>query len=174
MSWHSDDVARGDGVRHEIWHDDDALADALAEAVAETELHTSVTAAGHRAFATHRVLLAARAELDADLLLLELVHDSLVDGSLGAVRDRSGTPSRTLIFEGDGLGVELEVTDGGVEGQLIPARPGRVTLRDANDEIASTATDEVGYFRIETRPTGPVRLTCSSESGTCATPWLPW
>ncbi|MFC0644880.1 hypothetical protein [Cellulomonas phragmiteti] len=158
----------------DAWDDDDALASDLARATAEADVARRVTAAASTAFHAHRGMLALRDELDTDLLLLALVHDSRTAGALAGVRDRSGQPSRTLVFEGDGVGVEVEVTDGAVEGQLIPARPGRVELRQPDGDVTGVDTDEVGYFRLHARPEGPVRLVCRSADGTCVTAWLPW
>ncbi len=169
MSWHGDDgVNRQQG----LWADDDALALDLATAVAAADLDERVESAGLRAFGIQRELQALRDELD--LLLLDLVHDSRDDEALVAVRDRSGGSSRSLVFEGDGVGVEVELTDDRVEGQLIPAGPGRVAVQGPDGEIADVVTDEVGYFRLEVRPHGPVRLVCSRDGGACATQWLTW
>ena len=173
MSWHSDDVSLP-RPRPAAWEDDDALAAELARSVREAQTVARVTSAATSAFHAHRGMLALRDELATDLLLLTLVHDSRTGDALVGVRDRSGQPSRTLVFEGDGVGVEVEVSDGTVEGQLIPARPGRVVLRRPDGDVAQVDTDEVGYFRLEARPEGPVRLVCESEGGTCVTEWLPW
>ena len=167
MSWHGDD-----GMNRRLWVDDEALARDLTAALAGSDLYGRVEQAGLRAFGIQRQMVALRDELD--LLLLDLVHDSDYDDALVAVRDRSGDSSRSLVFEGDGVGVELELTDEHVEGQLIPAGQGRVALRGPDGEIADVPTDEVGYFRLEVRPHGPVQLVCSSDAGACATQWLTW
>lgn len=174
MSWHSDDVDVPRPRPTDAWEDDDVLAADLARAVAEQDHVQRVTRAGQDAFHLHRSMLALREELATDLLLLELVHDSRTAVATAGVRDRSGQPSRTLVFEGDGVGVEVEVTDGAVEGQLIPARPGRVVLRRPDGDVAEAQTDEVGYFRLDVRVAGPVRLVCEATDGTCVTQWLPW
>jgi hypothetical protein len=119
-------------------------------------------------------MLDARAGLEMDLLLLELVYDSTALDAPAGVRDRSGGASRTLVFEGHGLGVEVEVETSSIEGQLLPATPGRVTLRTPDGDVATIETDDVGYFRFDVRPGGPLRLECSSEGGTCITQWLPY
>ncbi len=170
---HKRDVGAGNGPT-DAWHDDEALTAALADALVDVDLLDRVTAAGRRAFATHRTFVALRDELEADLLLLELVHDSLQDEPTAAVRDRLGRPSRTLVFEGDGIGVELEVTESAVEGQLIPAQPGRVTLRTPDGEQATAATDEVGYFRLDVHASGPVQVACEAGDAHCVTEWLHW
>jgi|GEM_PF-935843 len=174
MSWHSDDVSLPQPRPADAWEDDDALAADLVRTVTEEESLRRITAAASSAFHAHRGMLALRDELATDLLLLTLVHDSRTAAELAGVRDRSGQPSRTLVFEGDGVGVEVEVTDGAVEGQLIPARPGHVVLRRPDGDVTAVDTDEVGYFRLDARPEGPVRLVCESADGTCVTEWLPW
>ncbi|MBO9569428.1 MAG: hypothetical protein J7503_11465 [Cellulomonas iranensis] len=173
MPWPSDEPS-APAWSPETWQDDDALAADLAAAVADDDLRRRVERAASSAFHAHRGMLALRDELAVDLLLLELVHDSSTADGPVAVRDRSGQPSRTLVFEGDGVGVEVEVGDSGVEGQLIPARRGRVVLRTPDRDVAEVTTDEVGYFRLGITPEGPVRLVCETPDGTCVTPWLPW
>ncbi|MCC2335995.1 hypothetical protein [Cellulomonas wangsupingiae] len=174
MSWHSDDMSVPQPRPADAWEDDDALAADLTRAVRDGETAERIRSAAVTAFHAHRGMLALRDELATDLLLLTLVHDSCTAAGVAAVRDRSGQPSRTLVFEGDGVGVEIEVTDVAVEGQLIPARRGRVVLRRPDGDVAAVDTDEVGYFRLENRPDGPVRLVCQSADGTCVTEWLPW
>ena len=125
MSWHSDDRARTP------WADDDALGSDLVTAVAEADLYDRVLAGADLAFRAHRGMVDARAGLEMDLMLLELVYDSgALDAPVG-VRDRSGGSSRTLVFEGDALGVEVEVETASIEGQLIPPRPGPRDPADA-------------------------------------------
>jgi hypothetical protein len=168
MSWHSDDRARTP------WADDDALGSDLVTAVAGADLYDHVLAGADLAFRAHRGMVEARAGLEMDLMLLQLVYDSgAVDAPVG-VRDRSGGSSRTLVFEGDALSVEVEVETASIEGQLIPPRAGKVTLRTPSGDVASVDTDDVGYFRFDVRPDGPLRLECSNGEGTCVTQWLPY
>ena len=168
MSWHSDDRASTP------WADDDALGTDLVTAVAEADLYDHVVAGADLAFRAHRGMVDARAGLEMDLLLLELVYDSGALDAPAGVRDRSGGASRTLVFEGDALGVEVEVETASIEGQLIPPRPGRVTLRTPTGDVATVDTDDVGYFRFDVRPGGPLRLECRNGEGTCVTQWLPY
>ncbi len=176
MSWHSGDPAGAGGDRLvDAWHDDDRLGAALADAVRDAQLADRVVAAARAAFAAHRRAAEDRDELAVELFLLTLVHDSDLAGSGGAhVRDRSGRTPRTLVFEGDGVGVEVELHDGEVEGQLVPAHAGSVTVRSPDGVVTSVDTDEVGWFHLDARPHGPVRLVCTSDAGTCMTEWLSW
>ena len=174
MSWHSDDRARSTGPGSSPWVDDEALGAELITALAERETYDRVVASADVAFRAHRGMVDARAGLEMDLLLLELVYDSTALDAPVGVRDRSGGTSRTLVFEGHDLGVEVEVESSSIEGQLLPATPGRVSLRTPDGVVATIETDDVGYFRFDVRPGGPLRLECSSEGGTCITQWLPY
>jgi len=49
-----------------------------------------------------------------------------------------------------------------------------VTLRTPSGDVAAVDTDDVGYFRFDVRPDGPLRLECSNGEGTCVTQWLPY
>ena len=104
--------------------------------------------------------------------LLELVYASLTAAAPAGVRDRTSGSPRTLVFEGYGLGVEVELSDAGLEGQLIPGRPGTVTLRTRERQVASARADDLGYFRLDVHPTGEVRLDCTSADMQCLTPWF--
>lgn len=175
MSWHSDDGSTtADDARAAAWTDDDGLAAALGDALREADVADRVAAAGRTAFAAHRREVAERDDLALELFLLTLVHDSELVGGPAGVRDRAGSTSRTLVFEGDGVGVEVELQEGQVEGQLVPAQPGRVTVRRPEGDVAVVETDEVGWFHVDARPHGPVRLVCESAAGTCVTQWLSW
>lgn len=175
MSWHSDDRAHTPGPRGDApWPDDEALGAELVAALGEAETYNRVVASAEKAFHAHRGMIEARSGLELDLLLLELVYDSqALDAPVG-VRDRSGGSSRTLVFEGHDLGVEVEVEPTSIEGQLLPATRGRVTLRTPERNVATIDTDDVGYFRFDVRPDGPLQLECVSAGGTCVTQWLPF
>ena len=175
MSWHSDDRAHTPSAPGgSPWPDDEALASELSAALAGAAVYDRVVASADTAFRAHRGMVEARSGLEMDLMLLALVYDSEAMDTPAGVRDRSGGSSRTLVFEGDGLGVEVEVQDDAIEGQLLPATRGRVTLRTPDSEVAHVETDDVGYFRFAVRPDGPLRLECTSAGGTCATQWLPY
>lgn len=184
MSWHWDETGHAPGgdpagsgpePGTATWADDGALEQDVAAALADAVLHARLADSGRRAFRAHRAMLAAADELDLDLVLLHLVHDSSVDAAPAGVRDSSPDASRTLVFEGADLSVEVEVQPAtGIEGQLFPPQQGRVVLRRPDEVVATVSTDEVGCFRFDLHPSGPLRLECSSGSGTCVTEWLPW
>ena len=113
-----------------------------------------------------------------DAELAELVFDSLADqDEMSLVR---GPPQRRLLsFEAGGQTIDLEVTSTsssrGLVGQLIPARQASVEIRVGASAIAVDA-DELGRFRADAVPAGPMSLRCSAapaEPGTAVvTDWV--
>lgn len=145
------------------WTDDDALMRDLSAALRVPEVDEQILAAARGAFAWRTV--------DADLELIGLLHDSdLLDEV--AVRDSATEAPRTLAFHGDHLGVEIELHEAGIEGQLIPARPGTVTLVTPAGPHASVSADSVGCFSLPASPGGPVRLECATDEGRFVTVWI--
>jgi len=131
-------------------------------------------------------LAAARATwtwrtVDADLA--ELRYDSAHHQPAavrGAVRAVAGGPAgaesagpRVLTFTSDDVSIDLEVVDGEVVGQLVPARSAELVLEQSGvdpqgDPIESRATvpvDDVGWFRLAPAPAGRFRLNCTLPSG---------
>jgi len=141
--------------------DDDRLLDDLRAALRHAGPPTpAMVAAGRAAFSWGSV--------DAELAVL--THDSLRDGLTG-VRG-SGAPPRTLVFTGAESSVEVEQTETGLTGQLIPPTPGEVGLWGPDGQLAAVTTDELGCFDVEGVPGGPVRLRCRTASGLLLTDWF--
>ena len=143
------------------WSDDDALLAALAEATRRAGEPTDTMAAAADAAYSWRTV---------DAELAALTYDSLADDAV-LVRDAS-TATRQLVFEGEALGVELEVTAEGLMGQLVPPAAGVVTLIGPAGELASAEADALGLFRFEGGRRGPVRLRCVTTTETILTDWL--
>lgn len=113
-----------------------------------------------------------------DAELAELVFDSLADqDEMSLVRGPQ--QRRMLSFEADGLTIDLEVTrtssSRGLVGQLIPARQASVEIR-VGASVVTVDVDELGRFRAEAVPAGPMSLRCSAapaEPGTAVvTDWV--
>jgi len=68
--------------------------------------------------------------------------------------------------------VEIELSDTGIEGQLIPPEPGQVWLLDASGPIAEATADEVGCFSFPARRHGPIRIECVVAGRRVATEWI--
>jgi hypothetical protein len=140
----------------------------------DQRLVQDLRAAIHRVGApTARMIAAAQAAyswrtLDAELAAL--THDSLTDESAG-VRSGSGPP-RTLVFESVHESVELEQTEDGLVGQLVPPTDGEVTLLGPDGELGYASVDELGCFSFDLAPHGLVRLRCRTSSGVMITEWI--
>lgn len=115
------------------------------------------------------VLEAAKAVPDIaglDAELAQLSFDSDLD--LAGVRGVAAGTGRQLSFETDDIEIELvihtEERTGRhvlvVEGQLVPAATGRVTLSSADPfaDVMSTTADEIGRFRFDDVSAGAIRL----------------
>jgi len=124
--------------------------------------------------------------LDAELA--ELSYDSLADREvMAAVRDggMAGSGPRLLGFDTDVTGdtdsaltVEVEVSSergsACLVGQLMPPAPATVcVLSSVRSHPAATVTaDELGRFRVEPVPSGPVRLRVQVRGRTVDTSWV--
>jgi hypothetical protein len=147
------------------WHDSD---EALL-----SELRAALTAAGR---VPRSAVDAARGayvwrDVDAELELLVLAFDSSLDEGAG-VRDTGNLAARTLVFDGDGLSLEVEI-GAEIEGQLIPPQPGRVELVSARGTVSQAQADALGCFRLPRPDRGPVRLRCTTAQWSGTTDWLP-
>jgi hypothetical protein len=141
--------------------DDDRLLDELRAALRQAGDPTpTMIAAGRAAFSW--------GSIDAELAAL--THDSLTDELVG-VRG-AAAPPRTLVFQGAELSVELEHTGSCLAGQLVPPASGEVTLWGPEAELAAVTADELGCFEVERPPSGLVRLSCRTSSGTLLTDWF--
>ncbi len=146
------------------WDDDEALLADLRAALDAAAVPEHLTLAASAAY-TWRTI-------DEELAFATLVFDSALQDEAEGALVRGAGP-RTLLFDGDQLSVEIEVTDDSLVGQLIPPQPGRVTLVDAGGTVDEAAADEVGCFVLHRSGTGPVRLVCRWEDAGINTPWLP-
>jgi hypothetical protein len=114
-----------------------------------------------------------------DVELAELVFDSLLDQADAALVRGAGGP-RLLHFRADLLTIEVEVTStrSGRElvGQVFPAQRAELDIRHGA-QVDHAAIDDLGRFRTEFVPVGPVSLYCRPASGGTGTPvmtdWIP-
>jgi hypothetical protein len=144
------------------WNDDDELMRDLTDALRLDEVERRVVDSA-------RVVSAWRAA-DADLELAALVHDSAVAGAAG-VRAPGPHRPRTLAFGHAGMGVEIEVSDAGMEGQLIPPERGVARMLTGSGSHVEVTSDEVGCFSFPAQD-GPVRIECATTRGTFTTGWI--
>jgi hypothetical protein len=145
------------------WGNDEELLADIADAVRPEPLEHHVVAAGRTVHAWHSG--------DLDKALAALLYDSHLDGA-GAVRGPAPSAPRSLVFALGELRVEIEVSDAGIEGQLIPPEPGRVALLDASGPVAETVADDVGCFSFPASRHGPIRIECMVAGRRIATEWI--
>jgi hypothetical protein len=124
--------------------------------------------------------------IDADLA--ELAYDSVADLEvLAGVRDggAAGSGPRLLGFgtdragEDDGVTVEVEVNAerarSTLVGQLMPPMPATVSVYcsgTCTGPVAVLPADDLGRFRIDPVPTGPVRLRIDTGDRVIETSWV--
>jgi hypothetical protein len=143
------------------WDEDDLL-EQLGAALRYAGTPTpAMIAAGQAAFSWRTV----------DAELVALTHDSLADEAL-LVRSSEAAP-RSLLFEGGQLSVELDKSDDGLVGQLLPPTLGEAALLGPDGkELETAAIDELGCFCFESSALGPVRLRCQTVAGVLLTEWF--
>jgi hypothetical protein len=104
---------------------------------------------------------------NVDAELAELVSDSLLDQPAAALV-RGGGGARVLHFRAGSLTIEVEVTSTGsardLVGQLFPAQRAELDIRHGT-RVHHAATDDLGRFRAQFAPAGPVSLYCRPASG---------
>ena len=135
--------------------DDDQLLAALGEAM---RAHEAVPAwlieTGKNAYAWHNI----------DAELAQLTYDSHSDRPMAAVT-RSDTASiRALTFTSPQLSIELEVTEDGLLGQIIPPSAGALEIHTTAGVITTTM-DELGLFAVDPKPDASFRLRCRTSDG---------
>jgi hypothetical protein len=92
---------------------------------------------------------------------------------------RSGTAPRLAVFDAPDLSVEIEIEPGvragrwQLIGQLIPATPARVQIRQHGAEPVWIDADDLGRFTVEHLPGGPLSLLCIRDGARAAvTEWI--
>ncbi|WP_185949355.1 hypothetical protein [Microbispora sp. KK1-11] len=147
--------------------DDDRLLEELGHAVREARVPESFVRAGKAAFAWRTV--------DAELAELQL--DSVLPAREPAgLRDEprpDGSGPRVLSFAAGELSIEAEIHPDAVRGQLVPAQPGAVLVRDDDGPVREVPVDEVGWFVIEPVPARRFRLHVRTSAGASViTGWI--
>jgi hypothetical protein len=148
-------------VQH--WDSDEFLLGDLHAALTEAvSVPPGFLEAGHAAFAWRTI--------DAELLLLTS-YDSILDTEL-AGRARAVLTARQLVFDADGVSLQVEVTEAGIAGQLMPPSQAVVVLLTPGGSTEETTADEFGSFLLGPPPPGPMRLRCTIDGTTVQTDWI--
>ncbi|MFF8946868.1 hypothetical protein ACF1A5_32345 [Streptomyces sp. NPDC014864] len=119
--------------------------------------------------ALRQLAVEAYALHDLDTRIAELTFDSLVDAL--PVRGATDVP-RMLTFRAGELTVDVEVTEDGLLGQLMPPRPARVEVLSGPHAGVPLTADELGRFTGEAPPAGPFALRLRTGGDVVVTEWL--
>ena len=145
------------------WHDEEDLLRDIGDALRPDPREEQILEAA-------RAIQAWRS-VDFDRALAALLFDSHLDSRAAVRGPLSGVP-RNLVFALGELRVEIELSDAGIEGQLIPPEPGQVWLLDSTGPVAEAIADEVGCFSFPASPSGPIRIECEVAGRRLATEWI--
>jgi len=96
--------------------------------------------------------------------LAQLTYDSLQAAKTTLPTRAEPASIRALTFTSARLTIELEVTDGSVLGQIVPAQPATIEIQteagDVASELTKISTDEIGCFSLHRIPRTQFRLRC--------------
>ena len=148
-------------VPPESIRDDEELLAALREAMrARQEVPADFIQAARNAYAWHNI----------DYELAQLTYDS----SQHADATRAETASiRALTFRSPHLIVELEIVDGSLIGQLIPAHDRPIEIQTTTGASTQVTLDEFGCFQITPMPQDQFRLRFQTADDTdVLTGWI--
>jgi hypothetical protein len=108
-----------------------------------------------------------------DAELAELTRDSAAGlGASAPVRSEAAA-IRSLTFSSAHLTIELEVTDEGLFGQILPPREGTIEVQTQAGPAGTARVDVTGCFCVEPVPAGRFRLHCrTTDSIDAATVWV--
>jgi hypothetical protein len=156
-------------VRSQWWSDDGELLAMLGDAL------------GSARDVPHAFIRAGKAVYrppDLDAELAALIYDSECERADDTAREpaltRADTAAlRALTFASSGLTIELEVTDGGLLGQVVPPEPAVVEVQVQDGTASQFAADRLGCFTVRPVPRVPFRLRCRIGSRVdVLTSWL--
>ncbi|WP_240119380.1 MULTISPECIES: hypothetical protein [unclassified Streptomyces] len=119
--------------------------------------------------ALREVAVDAYALHDLDARIAELAFDSLVDAL--PVRGETGNP-RMLTFRAGELTVDVEVTDEGLLGQLLPPQQARIEVLGGPQTGAVLTADTMGRFASDAPLAGPFALRLRAGGAVVVTEWL--
>lgn len=143
--------------------------DELADAVLEEELRQAAAVFDPVPPPLLQLAVDAFALHDLDARVAELVFDSLEDAA--AVRGGAEVP-RMLTFTAGEVTVDVEVTDDGLIGQVLPPQPARIEVLGGPRTAMPLTADDMGRFTGDVRPAGPFALRLHAAGDTVVTPWL--
>lgn len=144
--------------------DDDQLLSELGEALRSVGPITDDDLGRARAAFAWRTI-------DEELALAALVYDSSIQ-ERQLVRGQTLPDGRTLIFEGDTVSMEVDVTPDALLGRVVPPGRADISLLTLSGPAWRTTADDMGSFVLSTAPPGPVRLLCRTATTHLITDWV--
>ncbi|MFE8945876.1 hypothetical protein [Streptomyces sp. NPDC007856] len=141
----------------------------LADSLLEEELRQAAAVLDPVPDTLLQVALDAYVLHDLDARIAELTFDSLVDAL--PVRGMPDTP-RMLTFSAGEVTVDVEVTEDGLIGQVLPPQSARIEVLGGPRTALPVAVDTLGRFTSDTPPAGPFALRLRTGTEVIVTEWL--
>ena len=148
------DSGDGPGVEEELLEEELRQAASLLDPVPPALLQAAVDAFALR---------------DLEARVAELTFDSLLDAL--PVRGAAAAP-RMLTFSAGEVTLDVELTEEGLIGQVLPPAPARIDLLTASGPATPLTTDDMGRFTGDAPPAGPVALRLRTGGAVVVTEWL--
>ncbi|WP_372486532.1 hypothetical protein [Streptomyces indiaensis] len=155
-----DDDLFGEGDFDDREFDDDLLEEELRRAAAVLDPVPAVL---------QQIAVDAYALHDLDTRVAELTFDSLVDAL--PVRGVADVP-RMLTFRAGGVTVDVEVTERGLMGQVLPPQPARIEVLGGPRPGFPLTADDLGRFTTDVPLSGPFALRLRTGGDVVVTEWL--
>ncbi|WP_373305079.1 hypothetical protein [Streptomyces lucensis] len=143
--------------------------DEFSDALLEEELREAAAVLDPVPEELRQLALDAYALHDLDARVAELTFDSLVDAL--PVRGATDAP-RMLTFRAGEVTVDVEVTEAGLMGQVLPPRSARVEVLGGPQTCRPVPVDTLGRFTSDTAPAGPFALRLRTGADVIVTEWL--
>ncbi|GLW50094.1 hypothetical protein Stsp02_57550 [Streptomyces sp. NBRC 14336] len=115
-----------------------------------------------------RIAVDAYALHDLDARIAELTFDSVTDAI--PVRGATDVP-RMLTFTAGEVTVDVEVTDEGLLGQVLPPQPAGIEVLGGPQQTHSLTADTMGRFTTDTPVSGPFALRLRTGGEVVVTEW---
>ncbi|MFF9201981.1 hypothetical protein ACF1AE_09155 [Streptomyces sp. NPDC014986] len=150
-------------------NDGTAFDEDLGDGLLEEELRQAATVLDPLPPALLQSAVDAFALHDLDARVAELTFDSLVDAI--PVRGVTDAP-RMLTFTAGEVTLDVEVTEQGILGQVLPPRPARIEILGGPQAAVSLTADDMGRFTADTPRRGPFALRLRTGGSVVETEWL--
>ncbi|WP_031112931.1 hypothetical protein [Streptomyces sp. NRRL WC-3641] len=163
---HTDDR---DDRDDEVFGDEDWGDEEFDAGLLEEELRQAAAVLDPVPAELQQIAVDAYALHDLDARVAELTFDSLVDAI--PVRGVTDVP-RMLTFRAGEVTVDVEVTEDGLMGQVLPPQPARIEVLGGPRPGSPLTADDLGRFTGDVPPAGPFALRLRTGGDVVVTEWL--